>query len=827
MVGSFTAMGQTQFRLTGQVLDVQTQQPIEYASVTVRAKSDSTLLYGTVTDSLGFFVIDGQAAELFFVTAQFLGYQQAYSEAMIPTKNMTIGTLALSVSQNVLTEIEVTGQSLNSVQKLEKQVFDTDQFEGARGGTAVDVLRNLPSVSVNALGEISMRGATGFLLMIDGKPSQADPTILLRQMPSNTIEDIEIITTPSAKYDPDGHAGIINLTTKKGLADGLSVTANALLGAPSIEDYDNRETARRYAADVTVNWRKKNWDIAAGVDYRNYDISGRRVGYVNTYQNQILTEFPSYGERSFDRENYSGRLSINHQLNSDQSITMGFFGGKRTQYRTADILYDVQQRLNVSTDQFRDPEYYWEAYQETGQVQQTEEAISSLRYFNENLRVRKGDFLIGSLDYDLRLDEKSKLQFSFLYERTVLGGPTDNLNLHGPNLTDTLQLQLNDNDNPLDGFRAQVDFLSSIGSTSWQSGYQFRTLKHPGSFLYLDRDLERQSWSTNPLFTNDINLTRGIHAIYSEIREQKDRLEFSAAVRLEYFDREVKITRPENTFKLQKLNLFPSFNVKYDLGEGLAARGGYSRRIDRTTTFKMTPFPEREHSETLEQGDAELLPEYIDLIELGLSKTWDQHSLNVTLYHRQIENVINRVNTIFNDSILNRIYTNAGDADAFGLDLGLDLYPFKGAHLFLGSNVYHYRIKGSLFGDQINTSNTVYSINCLMDLDLSKSLLLQVGLNYLSERITAQGRDDAFYNPYLALRKNFSKGWSVGLQWLNIDLGLLSSNEQRITTVRDNFFTTTNYIYEVDIVQLSLSYQINRHKSKARLIKSEFGDKEF
>jgi len=242
----------------------------------------------------------------------------------------------------------------------------------------------------------------------------------------------------------------------------------------------------------------------------------------------------------------------------------------------------------------------------------------------------------------------------------------------------------------------------------------------------------------------------------------------------------------------------------------------------------MTPFPEREHSETLEQGDAELLPEYIDIVEAGLIKNWKDNSVFGNVYYRKVSNVINRVNTVFNDTILNRIYTNVGVADVVGLELGTTLYPVNKVKLYLGANLFSYAIRGELFGDKINTANTQYSINANASLNVSPTFTAQLALNYLSERITAQGKDSRFYNPSLSLRKSFmNKKINIGLLWRNIDLGFLDSNEQRITTVRDNFFTTTNYVYEVDIVQLNFSYQLNQISKKIKLTESEFGKGEF
>jgi len=823
---SIDASGQS--LIEGRVYDRGTGEAIEYASVALYRLPDSTLLTGVVTDAAGAFEITDAPPDSAYLAIQFMGYEPYFSAAFQAGDRLDVGTIRLGISTAVFSEVEVTGKETTSLHRLDRQVFDAGQFQNARGGSAADVLANLPAVSINSQGEISVRGATGFVLMINGKPVQSAPRVLLNQLAANAIDDIEIITAPSAKYDPDGKAGIINIKTRQPIQEGFFLSANAQGGLPSVEPYANAEPAHRYGADLTLNWRKNKWDVSVGADYRRDDLAGRRVGYVNTYVDGVFTEFPSDGERSFDRENYSGRLSALYHPDERNTVGASFYAGKRTQYRTADILYDYQQRTRIPADQFLDPEAYWDLYRDRGTVFQGGERIDSLTYFNENLRVRRGDFLIGALDYSYRFADASMLKFSGLYEHTILGGPTDNINLAWPDTRDTLQLQYNDNDNPLDGLRLQVDYSSRLGSATWESGYLYRYLRHPGDFIYLDRDFDAGDWIVNPEFTNRIELERRIHALYSQVSGTWGKLQYTAGIRLEYADRHVALAEPDTTYRLQLVNPFPSINLQYALGEELYLKAAYSRRIERTTTLKMTPFPEREHSETLEQGDAELRPEFIDLAELGVVKNWGDHSAYATAYFRDVADVINRVNTIYNDTILNRIYTNAGQAMALGLEAGLTLYPASWWRVTLGGNVFRYRIQGQLFGDDINTANTVFSFNGNTRFQLLPTMELQIGLSYLSERITAQGVDSRFYNPNLTLRKTFlDERLALSLQWLNIDMGLLESNEQRITTVRKDFYTTTNYIYEVDILMLSLSYRLNQPSQKVKLLESEFGDKEF
>ena len=475
------------------------------------------------------------------------------------------------------------------------------------------------------------------------------------------------------------------------------------------------------------------------------------------------------------------------------------------------------------------PEGFYQTYLERGEEVGSDRVFNQRTFYNENLRVRRGDFFIASLDYERDLGNDRKLALSGLYERTLLGGPTDNTILTEQGSTDSLQYQFNTNDNPLDGYRLNLDYTGKIGAATWESGYQFRYLKHPGDFLYLDRDFENDRFVENPLFTNGILLRRDVHAAYSQVSGATEKLEYAAGLRLEYFDRTVKLNRPDTTYRLDRVGLYPSVNLRYQLGEGRYLKAGYSRRIDRTTTFKMTPFPEREHNETLEQGDAELLPELTDLLEFGATTNWGDNSAFATVYYRHTRDVINRVNTVFNDTILNRIYTNVGSADALGLELGLTIFPAGNDwRVSLGGNLFRYQIQGEVFGDEVDTGNWVYSINAVTDVPVFKLADLQLGINYLSERVTAQGRDGRFFNPYLSLRREFpEQRLAVTFQWQNISLGLWDNNQQRITTSRPDFFTTTNYVYEPDILRLGVGYRFTKLNNKTKLPKSEFGDKEF
>jgi len=806
-------------------MDGNSQTSLEYASVILFSTQDSSIVSGVVTQADGSFLLVNIKEGDYYLQVQFVGYTslKVPDFRLSRAQRYDVGTLMLQANEQLLNEIAVTGQKAAAYHKIDRQVYDAGQFQSATGGTATDVLRNVPAIAVNAGGEITVRGAAGFTILLNGKPIQSDPTIILNQLPANAIENIEVVTAPSAKYDPEGKAGIINIITRKGATDGLFLQFNARLGAPSIEDYDNAEAAPRYGGDFTLNYRKNKWDVSLGASYLRNDIAGRRVGDVYTILGDTLTRFPSDGERSFDEKSYTARATIGYAATASDNFSLGFFAGKRSKDRTADILYNNTK-----------------AYLPEG------ESLGQITYFNENLRIRRGDFLISSLDYAHTFDDQSKLSASFLYEYTMLGGPTTNLNLSWPTLLDTLQDQYNTNDNPLHGVRMQLDYSRPLGSGKLEAGYQFRFLDHEGDFFYEERIIGTNEYVLIPEFSSQVDLTRSIHSVYGQYSDKWGKLSYTAGLRAEVMDRQLILTNAfvDDTYDYDFVQFYPSANLLYDWTDAFRLKAAYSRRVERTTTFKMNPFPEREHSETFEQGDAELLPEFIDLVELGMIRDFGNNSVFATAYYQGVQNLVNRVNTIYNDTILNRIYSNVGQGRSLGLEAGLELNPAEWWQFYAGGNLYNYQIEGEFAGMPVNTRSWIYSVNVNTTFRLSPTFNLQWTLNYISDQNTAQGEDSRFLSPNLTLQKTFlDKRLTATLQWLNMDMGLLPTNEQRISTWSGNaglppprqgdswqngdFYTTTNYIYEVDMVMLNLSYRINQTAGKSRFIKSEFGDKEF
>ena len=802
-------------QLQGKITDTE-NTPLEYATVSLFNQKDSTLVTGTITNAEGFFQFEEIQLGNYYLKASFIGFESKFIydiEITTISEVKKLATLQLNLG-NELNEIIIKSDRKTLVNQLEKQIYDAKTFKNTQGGTATDILQNLPSVSINGLGEISVRGSTGFVVLLNGKPLQGDASLLINQLPANSVERVELITTPSAKYDPEGKAGLINIITKKGAINGSFAQVNVKGGLPSIETYGNTEAHQRYGVDATYNLQKEDWNFSFGANYQRNDLGGRREGNVFTIINDTLTQFPSSGERSFDEEIYSGNVTIDYTPTANNDFSLGFYAGKRSKVRLADIVYYDNNARFPAPDGNR---------------------IYSFQYFNHNSRERKGDFILGSLDYSHQFKDSSQLSASFLHEYTLLGGPTVNQNLGYPNNDILYQDEYNTNENPLNGTRLQIDYdwkAFNFGKIS--TGYQYRNLDHTGDFIYERRTSFDEDFQLVPEFSSEVNLRRTIHSGYFQIQGQKNQWQYATGIRLEVMNRELDLKDKSNTidttYTYDFVKAYPSASVQYSISKTLKLKAAYSKRVERTTTFKMNPFPEREHSETLEQGDPNLKPEFIDVIELGMTKKLKGgNSIFATAYFRNTENLVNRVNTIFNDTILNRIYSNVGRGKSFGLELGTEFKPTENWSNFIGGNIYNYQIEGEFDSREIKNNATVYSINANSTYRFLKNASLQFTFNYLSSRNTAQGEDSRFYSPNLTLQKSFfNNQLTATLQWKNIDLGWLDTNEQRITTFRPNeFYTTTNYIYEVDMLIFNLAYTFSNGKNNSKFIESEFGKNEF
>ena len=707
-----------------------------------------------------------------------------------------------------LTEIVVKGKKPPFFFKIDRQVFRAAEYANAANGNAIDLIKNLPAVTVNGRGEINVRGSASFQVLVNGRPTQGDPAFVLAQIPASSIESIEMISSPGASFDADGKSGVMNIITTSAPEKGLMVQSNIMLGAPPFNDFDNQRytSPQRHAADVSIGYQKGKLEWSSGFNYLRNDMAGYREGDVNTTIGNRFTSFPSNGERSFKRYNVGGRFAAALQLDPHNRLEASVYMGKKYQTRVADLLYNIS-RKNLLTGQ-----------------------QSSFDYFNKNTAEKEGVFTLASLGSIHQLSSSTQLSLSLQYEGADLESLTTNQNLVYPGLKTMIQETINPSSNPLHAYRLKLDLTDKKGSRVWQTGYQFRYDEQLGDFLYRYRNQGMQEFAKDPFFSSQVAVRNNIHAGYVQYSNAKGRLSYQGGLRAEQMLRNLSFSDHVPGNRLPLLNLFPSYLIRYALAEKVVLKQSFTRRIKRTNNFELNPFPEREHSETLEQGDPALLPELTGIWELGVEHKLSKGSFSLSLYHQRTKNPIQRVNKVFNDTILGRIFTNAGLAKQTGAEANFTYRISKAWQMMVGGNVYKYDIRGSLFNGTLPFSNNswVYSINATQSLALKANWQLQFSVNYLSLRATAQGEDGAFLTPNLSVKKTSKDNrWSFQAQWLFMDMGLGISNIQRISTWGKDFYTTTNYIYEPDQLQFSVGFNLAKKNRKISLPQSEMAEKEF
>lgn len=790
---------QESYTITGSVKDSVSKQPLAYSTIAIKINATAHYIKA---DSLGNFAVN-VTAHIQTIVISHTGYNA--KELPVGIAQQHLGNIFLTASGSLET-IVVQGKSPPVSFKIDRQVYKASEFASGVGGTSVDIIKNLPSIVVDAQGNVNFRGSQSFLLLVNGKPVQADAAIVLSQISAGSIENIELITSPSAAYDADGKSGAINIITKTGIEDGLLLQTSVMAGAPPVIDYNNIRQPQRYGLDIALGYKKNKWDINGGINYLRNDITGYREGDVFTLNGNIKTSYPSMGERSFKRYNYAGRIALGYTITPQKKLSAGFYIGKKYQSRDALLYYDVYS-INTSSN----------------------DTLRHFSFYNPNVQEKQGIFTLVNLGYEHIFRDQSKLNFNALYEGANLSGNTYNPNLAGSGFRDTLQYTFNPNINPLYAYRFKTDYERQFKTLLFQAGYQYRYDTQNGNFLYYKKDPHDNELLLDAEFTSRVLVKNYIHAAYLQANGNAGGMYYGLGSRIETTQRFVTFSRNNQVDNISLVHFFPSAQLRYKPAS-VTYKAAYNRRIRRTNNFELNPLPEREHSETLEQGDPYLLPELISNFETGIEKNIPKGSLFATLYHQRVKNPIQRVNKIYNDTILNRAFTNAGRMLQTGLEASINKAMTTWWQIILGGNIYYYDIAGKIFDGTIPIRNFawVYSINTTQTFNLPRKWSTQLSVNYLSERVTAQGKDGRFLTPNLAIKKTSKDNrWNFQLLWMNMDAGMKQSNRQRITTWGDNFYTTTNYIYEPDQFQLSIGYNLSKRNRKIALPQSEIGEKEF
>jgi outer membrane receptor protein involved in Fe transport len=771
--------------LTGRVLDADLARPVEYANIVLFLLQDGTQLTGTVTDRDGQFRLTGLRPGQYYIEVSFMGLQtKKINNISIAPADLQVhlGDIFLETLVIALEGTEVTAERPALTYEIDKKVVNVSQQTTATSGTAVDVLENVPSVDVDIEGNVSLRGSSNFTVLVDGRPTVLEPSEALQQIPASSIESIEIITNPSAKYDPDGIAGIINIIMKKKSLQGISGIMNLNLGLDE-----------KYGGDVLVSYRSGSMTIYAGADYRDWNFPGTTETENMTFLNDTSSFSSSTGE--LDRMwNPSGlRAGMDFDLGADKLSLGGRYGTRAMEHSNS-----------VDYDEWSEP------------------GDGHTLYLSQTDQEHEHRFFSVTADYQHNFSPKKHLLTLQTYFHNSDGSETTLSQLFDTTGIITSGQQSTET-SPGRSMRAKLDYTLPFGEdTKFEAGYAGRFDRSEDiNELYI-YDTLSGVFEFASLYSHTTEYARDIHALYSIYSGNwHEHLGYQIGMRGEYVKRITQLIAEDEQFSIDRWDYFPTVHISYELSDGKQFMTSYSRRIQRPREWWLEPFLSWTDAYNVRRGNPDLKPEYINSFEVGFSTLLGKSLLSTEAYYRITDNKVERIRSVYDDNVILHSVDNVGTDYALGVEFMFDIKMIDWWNTNFMSNFYHYRIASDLDGLDSEQEDFNWSIRVNNEFKLTKSTRLQINGRYRSPSVSTQGMREGYFMTDAAIKQEFfRKQFSITLQVRDI----LSTGSREFRSEGEDFYTYTYMTRESPMFTLNISYNFNNYKPDRR---QEEGEQEF
>ncbi len=691
--------------LTGLVVDRASKKPLQLVNVSILRAADSALVTGSVTDSSGRFLIANVPEGTYSLRFSLLSYSR---KTLSPvrfegTGTMDVGTIQLIESPVDLQEVVVEGERAIFVQEIDRKVYNVEQDVAATSGSASDLLRNIPSVEVDIEGSVSLRGSSDVLILINGKnsPLMGDNRAeVLQQMPANTIERIEVITNPSARYRPDGTAGIINIALKKEGGQGL----NGSLGANGGEE-------GRYGGNLRLNYRPGKTNLFGSYslrdDKRNRSNSDLRIQDQGT---PAMQTYSQEGNSSASPRSQTGMLGVEHEFSSATSgaISGNYFDNRMTMSDRTGITREERGLASLS---------------ERATLEESAEEEAGLKASFEH-KFSEEDHQIQIEVQTSRESEEERTD-----ARTDFAIPGSFAEMEKVR---NLQIQRST--------EVTADYLRPIGEGSrLEAGYaaEFSGYDFDASAESFDNGSGR--YVADASQTSHFILDQALHAVYATYRQSFGPFGLMAGLRGEKVFRTSNLVTLGAEVQSAYVALYPTMHFSYRAAEALELQLNYSRRTHRPHAHELNPFPEYRDPRNVSVGNPRLLPEYINSLELGCKLETEFFNIVPSMYYRYTDNRFTAVVRQLNDSTLLATQENLANDRSAGLELVLSGGVRSLFTLNASATGFYNVIDAGNLG--YGSTKSVWSWNGSMtcNVNLTASTMLQVNANYRSARLTPQG----------------------------------------------------------------------------------------
>ena len=780
-----------QVKISGTVIDKDSGQPLEYATLVLQSVRNPEVVTGGITDAQGRFEVETTAGR-YHVSIEYISYTTYRLENQLLRSDTDLGVISLAIDVAQLDEVEVIAERTTVELRLDKKIYNVGKDLTVRGGTVSDVLDNVPSVSVDVEGNVQLRGNDDVRILINGKPSAItglNSTDALRQLPAESIEKVEVITSPSARYDAEGSGGIINIILRRSKLQGLNGALTANGGYP-------------WSAGINgnLNYRTGDLNFFTNTGYNYRERPGNSLNDTDFFDSDGQFTNSIREERDFERvrKGLNANFGLEWYVGKNTSITNSIFVRDRNNTSETSNNFSQRNAGGTQTSGFRfDPET---------------ENDDSFQY---------------ALNFDTQFNGNSDhtLTFAFQYETS-------------DEIEESLIVQ-----NGFDSERVRTAedqervFFQLDNVVPSGKGGQFE-FGYRGDFNQLSTDYDVDFISptltelgiTDP--SNVLEFEQRVNAFYSQYGNTFDKFSFLAGLRYEA-TKQIVEQLETNEFSDNDFNgLFPTLNLNYELSEGESFQFGYNRRIRRPRSFFLNPFPSRSSPTNLFQGNPNLAPSFSNQVDFGYLKRFKKLTLNGSIYYQRATDVITFITedtgetTLFDGetvSIIRRTPVNLASNERFGLEVTSNYRPTRKWNLNGNVNIFNLITRGDFNDQNFDAENLSWFIRLNNKITLPKQIDWQTRVFYRGPTENAQTKNQGIFSMDLAFSKDFFNEKAS----LAFNVSDVFNSRRRVSeTITPFFETDSEFQWRVRSYNLSFTYRFNQKKKRGQRQQDFDGDGE-
>ncbi|WP_405206910.1 TonB-dependent receptor domain-containing protein [Aquimarina sp. LLG6339-5] len=786
-IGFSSFAQQKEVKVTGKVIDKETNEPLEYATISFFSIKENKIVTGGITQTNGNFNIQVPAG-IYNISIEFISFKTETLLKQKVFKNATLGTIGLGLDTEALDDVVVIAEKTTVEIKLDKKIYNVGKDLTVSGGTVSDVLDNVPSVSVDVEGNVALRGNDNVRILINGKPSGLvglNSTDALRQLPAESIERVEVITSPSARYDAEGTAGILNIILRRSKLQGLNGALTFNTGYPlqaGISGNLNYRTGDlNFFTTSGYNYREVPGNSLSETQFFNFDFD-TQTDEPDTFLNE---------KRDFDRirKGLNTNVGLEWYINDSSSITGSFlYRSSDNESNTSNLITEPDANGDILSSNLRfDPE--------------VEDDITKQYAINYNKNFNDSGH---KLTFDFQIENSEEEEDSRITQQ----------NISTIELVNTLEKQ--------DRILIQSDYVLPIGKKSqFELGYR-------GNFNELDTEFLVQ-FDDNGIVTTDTDLSNNlifkeqVNAAYTQFGSKAGKFSYLLGLRLE----STRITIDQQTSgdfnKKIYTDIFPTINLGYKLSEKQSLTLGYNRRIRRPRSRFINPFPSRSSATNIFQGNSDLNPSYSNVFDLGYLNRMGKLTLNSSIYYNRSTQIFTFIAEDTGETatigdgtvvpIIRRNPINLSSSDRYGFEFTLTYNPSKKWRINGNFNAFQNNIKGDFNGQNFDADNFSWFARLNNKITLPAKIDWQTTAFYAGPNENAQTKSEGLLSVNLAFSKDLFKE-KASLTFNVSDL--FNSRKRQSVSTTETFITDSEFQWRERSFTMSFTYRFNQKKKRQR-----------